>query len=70
MSYIPLIEHSRPRVLMLDFAPQDVTKMTQAGFEARRGATGLRDCKEFCFPFATQDVEVVFAEVQTGSLGC
>lgn len=67
MPYIPLIEHKRPRVLMLDFSLEDVTKIQKAGFEARRGASGLLDRKEFCFPFATQDVEVVFAEVRIGT---
>lgn len=67
MPYIPLIEHAHPRVLMLDFAQHDVIKIKNAGFEARRGSTGLHDRKEFSLPFATQDVEVIFAQVQAGS---
>ncbi len=69
MPYIPLIEHTRPRILMLDFAQQDVEKIKKAGFDVRRGATGVRgnDQQQFCLPFATQDVEILFAQVQTGS---
>ena len=70
MSYIPLTEYKHPRILMLDFSPQDVSKVQQAGFEALRGATGLYDHnnpKEFCLPFAIQDVEILFAQVQTSS---
>lgn len=67
MTYIPLSEHTHPRVLMLDFSLQDVSKIQKAGFETRRGATGLHDRKEFYLPFAIQDIEVLFAQVQTGS---
>lgn len=67
MPYIPLIEHSRPRILMLDFPEQDVAKVKKAGYEARRGATGLFDREEFYFPYAVQDVEILFAEVRSGS---
>ena len=67
MTYIPLVEHKHPRILMLDFPQKDVEKFQQAGFEARRGATGLFDRNEFCLPYAIQDVEVLFAQVQAGS---
>ena len=67
MSYIPLVEHTRPRILMLDFSPQDVTKVIKAGFDAHRGATGLYDNNEFYFPFSVQDAEIVFASIKRGS---
>ena len=67
MPYVPLVEHTRPRVLMLDFSAKDVEKISKAGFDARRGASGLHDKNQFNFPFAVQDVEVVFAEVRKGT---
>jgi len=67
MPIIPLVEYTRPRILMVDFAPPDIAKFANVGFEARRGATGIHDRNEFCIPFATQDVEVMFARVENGS---
>jgi hypothetical protein len=67
MAHIPLAEFSRPRIMMLDFQPQDVERVRKAGFDARRGATGIYDNNEFHFPFAYQDVDILFAQVQDGS---
>lgn len=67
MSYIALVEHSHPRIMMIDLPRSDVDKITKVGYEAQRAATGLHDRGEFCLPYATQDVEVVFAHVQKGS---
>ena len=69
MAYVPLVEHERPRIMLLDFSSQDVEKFRQSGFETKRGATGVHpnDRDEFLFPYPVQDVEVVFAHVQDGS---
>ncbi len=69
MSLIPLVEHERPRVMLLDFSESDAKKFRDAGFEAKRGATGVlpQDRNEFFFPFPVQEVEVVFAQAQSGS---
>jgi hypothetical protein len=69
MTYVPLTEFTRPRVLMLDFSEQDVMLIRQTGFDARRGATGVyeNDRSQFHFPFAVQDPEVVCAQIKKGS---
>ena len=69
MAYIPLVEHTRPRVMMIDFSPADVQKVCNAGFEAKRSASGAieSDRNQFILPFAVQDVEVVFAHVTQGA---
>ncbi len=67
MTYIPLVEHQHPRILMLDFPQQDVDKIQKAGFDVRRGATGLFDRNVFSLPYPIQDVEILFAQVQVGS---
>lgn len=66
MPYIPLVEHTRPRILMLDFSPQDVEKVVKAGFDVRRLASGLRDTdrSQFHFPVAVQDAEIIFVAVE------
>src|SRR5688572_22236256 len=69
MAYIPLVEHTHPRVLMIDFPQLDVEKLIKVGFDAKRGASGLlkNDRNRFCLPYAIQDVEIVFSEIHASS---
>jgi hypothetical protein len=64
---IALVEHSRPRILAIDFAQSDVRKVSDLGFNVRLGATGVHPPSKCCIPWAVQDVEVVFATVSPGS---
>lgn len=51
---------------MLDFSENDVLQVAKLGYDARRGASGhiSNDRSQFLFPFAVQEVEIIFAQVE------
>jgi len=59
MEKVPLKEYRKPRILAVDFNENEVKKIKEAGYDAKRAFTGLYDRDEFCIPTSTQDIEVV-----------
>ncbi|KPK74453.1 MAG: hypothetical protein AMJ89_06270, partial [candidate division Zixibacteria bacterium SM23_73] len=64
---IPLVEHARPRVLAIDFSSKDVQKISEAGFNVRRGASGISAPGKYSIPWAMQDVEIIFINCIPGA---
>lgn len=64
---ISLVPHEKPRILLIDFSEKEVKKFTDAGFNAKRGATGLYDDNKYCFPWSLQDVDIAFCKITRGS---
>lgn len=64
---IPLVEHSRPRILAFDFPDQDVRKISELGFNVRRGDSGIYNQNKVRVPWSIHDVEILFANVSNGT---
>ena len=67
MHRVPLKEYKMPRILAFDFTESEVKKIINAGFDTKRGASGLYDNNEFCIPSALQDIEIALIKFSHGT---
>jgi len=51
-----------PRILAFDFTESEVNKIINAGYAAKRGASGLYDNNEYFIPSALQDIEIALVK--------
>jgi hypothetical protein len=67
MERIPLKEYKKPRILAVDFNENEVKKIKEARYAAKRAFTGLYDGGEFCIPASIKDIEIVLFNYKKGT---